>query len=187
MKPLYIREHLDGALVGCMLVDGGASINILSQVMFDRLGHKDSDLKQTNLSLSGFSGERTEARGIVSKELTVGSKTMPTTFFMVDVKGCYNVLLGCDWIHMNGCVPSTLHQCMIQWVGDQVEVMEAEDAACVATMDSQVDVQGGQMECLTGRDLTDYDYVSVGKYGFVPISVKPMMSGTQLNNDVVDG
>jgi hypothetical protein len=43
------------------------------------------------------------------------------------------------------------------------------------------------MECLTGRDLTDYDYVSIGKDGFVPVSVKPTMSGTQLNNDVVDG
>jgi hypothetical protein len=27
------------------------------------------------------------------------------------------------------------------------------------------------MKCLTGRDLTDYDYVSVRKEGFVPISV----------------
>jgi hypothetical protein len=61
------------------------------------------------MSLSGFSGEPAEARGIVSKELTVGSKTVPTAFFIVDVKGRYNVLLGRDWIHMNDCVPSTLH------------------------------------------------------------------------------
>jgi hypothetical protein len=30
----------------------------------------------------------------MSKELTIGSKTMSTTFFMVSVKGWYNVLLG---------------------------------------------------------------------------------------------
>jgi hypothetical protein len=34
----------------------------------------------------------------MSVELTVGSKTVPTTFFVVDVKGRYNVLLGRDWI-----------------------------------------------------------------------------------------
>jgi hypothetical protein len=34
------------------------------------------------------------------------------------------------------------------------------------------------MSCLTGCDLTNYDYVSVGKDGFVPISVKLMMNVT---------
>jgi hypothetical protein len=35
-----------------------------------------------------------EAEGIICKELTVGSKTVHMDFFMVDVKGRYNVLLG---------------------------------------------------------------------------------------------
>jgi hypothetical protein len=61
------------------------------------------------MSLSGFAGEPAKARDIVSKELIIGSKMMPTTFFVVDVKGRYNVLLGWDWIHANSCVPSTLH------------------------------------------------------------------------------
>jgi hypothetical protein len=81
--------------------------------LFEKLGCWEKVLKQTNMSLSGFVGETAEARGIVSKELTVGSKTMPTTFFVVDVKGRYNVLLGRDWIHVNGRVPSTLHQCLM--------------------------------------------------------------------------
>jgi hypothetical protein len=29
MKPLFIRGHLDGTPIGHMLIDGGASINIL--------------------------------------------------------------------------------------------------------------------------------------------------------------
>jgi hypothetical protein len=49
--------------------------------------------------------------------------------------------------------------------------------------ESQVDVQGGLMRCLAGRDLSEYDYVSIGKGGFIPISVKPTRSMTQLNND----
>jgi hypothetical protein len=93
MKPLFIRGHLDGTLVEHMLVDGGASINILQLLLFKKLGHIEGDLKRTNLSLSGFVGAPTEVKGIICKELTVGSKTVPMAFFMVDVKGCYNVLL----------------------------------------------------------------------------------------------
>jgi hypothetical protein len=80
--------------VGRMLMDGGASINILPLSLFKKLNHIEGDLKHTDLSLSGFAGDPTEAKGIICKELTIGSKTLPTTFFMVDVKGRYNVLLG---------------------------------------------------------------------------------------------
>jgi hypothetical protein len=152
MKPLYIKGHLDGVPVGRMMVDGGARVNIMPVTVFEKLGHIERDLKQTNMSLSGFSGEPAEAKGIISKELTVGSKTLLTSFFVVDVRGRYNVPLGRDWIHANGCVPSTLHQCVAQWVGDKVEVIRADEAACVALAESQVDVQGGWMEYLSGRD-----------------------------------
>jgi hypothetical protein len=109
MKPSYIKGHLNGMPVGRMMVDEGAIVNIMSVTLFEKLGHTNEDLKHTNMSMSGFVDELTEAKGIVSKELTVGSKTMLTAFFIIDVKGRYNVLLGWDWIHANGCVPSTLH------------------------------------------------------------------------------
>jgi hypothetical protein len=155
--------------IGHMLMDGGASVNILPLSLFKKLGHIESDLKCTNLSLSGFVGDPTEDKGIIYKELTVGSKTVPTAFFMVDVKGRYNMLLGRDWIHANECVSSTLHQCVIQWVGDEVEVIQADEDVCIAVIVSQVNNQGGKMKCLTGRDLSGYNYVSVGKDGFVPM------------------
>jgi hypothetical protein len=63
MKPLFIRGHLDGMLIGHMLVDGGASVNILSLSLLKKLGHVGSDLECTNLSLSGFAGDPTEAEG----------------------------------------------------------------------------------------------------------------------------
>jgi hypothetical protein len=78
------------------LIDGGASINILSLSLFKKLGHIEGDLKHTNLSLSGFAGDATKAKGVIYKEVMVGSKTVPTAFFVVDVKGHYNVLLGQD-------------------------------------------------------------------------------------------
>jgi hypothetical protein len=41
------------------------------------------------------------------------------------------------------------------------------------------------MKCLTGRDLMGYDYISVGKDGFVPKSVKSMICATRLAHDLV--
>jgi hypothetical protein len=94
MKPLFIRGHLDGMSIRNMLIDGGASINILLLSLFKKLGQVESDIKRTNLSLSCFVSDLTEAKGIICMELMVGSKTVPMTFFVVDVKGRYNVLLG---------------------------------------------------------------------------------------------
>jgi hypothetical protein len=124
MKPLFIRGHLDGTPVEHMLVVGGASINILPLSLFKKLGHIEGDLKRTNLSLRDFVGGPTEAKGIICKELMVGSKIMPTAFFVVDVKEHYNVLLRRDWIHANECVPSTLHQCVIQCFWSALETLK---------------------------------------------------------------
>jgi hypothetical protein len=54
-----------------------------------------------------------EARGVISIELTIGSKPLATAFFIVEVQGNYSVILDRDWIHSNSCIPSTLHQFLI--------------------------------------------------------------------------
>jgi hypothetical protein len=103
MKPLFIQGHLDRTSIEHMLIDRGAKVNILLLSLFKKLDHVEGDLKRTNLSLSGFTGDPTEAKGIICKKVTVGSKTVPMAFFVVDVKGCYNVLPKWDWIHANEC------------------------------------------------------------------------------------
>jgi hypothetical protein len=66
-------------------------------------------------------------------ELSIGSKTLATNFFVVEVQGSYNLILGCNWIHVNWCVPSSLHQRLIRWVDDEVEIVRADSSAQVAT------------------------------------------------------
>ena len=68
-------------------------------------------------------------------ELTIGSKTLLTTFFVINGKGSYSLLHGRDWIHANCCVPSTMHQCLIQWHGDDVELVCADESVSIATAD----------------------------------------------------
>jgi hypothetical protein len=48
--------------------------------LFRKLGHKEEELLKTNMMLSGFSDEANGGKGIISKELIVGSKTVSTTF-----------------------------------------------------------------------------------------------------------
>jgi hypothetical protein len=65
-------------------------------------------------------------------ELTVGSKSLATAFFVVEVQGNYSVIFGHDSIHGNHCVPSTLHQFLIQWINDGIKVVQADASAYIA-------------------------------------------------------
>jgi hypothetical protein len=62
MKPLFIWGHLDDTPIRHMLIDGGSSVNILPLSLFKKLSHIESDFKSTNLSLSCFAGDPTEAK-----------------------------------------------------------------------------------------------------------------------------
>jgi hypothetical protein len=70
-----------------MLIDGGAVINLMPYSIFKKLGREDDELMRTNLTLNGMGGGGNSmvARGIDSMELTVGSKSLATTFFIVEV------------------------------------------------------------------------------------------------------
>jgi hypothetical protein len=92
-----------------MLIDDGAAISLMLFTIFKKLGRVDDDLVKTNLTLNGMGGNPMEAQSVISMELTVGSKSLATTFFVIEMQGNYSVILGQDWIHANHCVPSTLH------------------------------------------------------------------------------
>jgi hypothetical protein len=121
-----------------MPVYGGAAINVMSYTMYRKLGKGKEDLIKTDMMLKDFEGKASPARGQINVELTIGSKTLQTTFFIINGKGSYNLLLGRDWILANCCIPSTMHQCLIQWLGDAVEVVNAHSSLSVAMADPQV-------------------------------------------------
>jgi hypothetical protein len=55
--------------------------------------------------LNGMGANPMEARGVISMEHTVGSKSLATAFFIVEVQGNYSIILGRDWIHANHYIP----------------------------------------------------------------------------------
>jgi hypothetical protein len=133
---LFVKGRIDGQRISKILIDEGAAINIMPYVMYQRLGKGDQDFTKTDMMLKDFEGNVSPAKGAVCIELTIGSKTMMTMFFVINDKGVYNLLLGRDWIHANCCVPSTMHQCLIQWVGDKIEVVPGDSSYIIASTES---------------------------------------------------
>ena len=95
-------------------------------------------------------------------------------FFVSEVQGDFNLILGRDWIHANQCVPSSLHQFLIQWIGDEVEVVHGDTSSFIGTTDSELIGAHDHIKCLSGLDLTDFDLISCTKEGFVSAILKPM-------------
>ena len=136
LKALFVKGRVDGQPVSKILIDGGAAINIMAYVMYQKLDKGDQDLTKTDMMLKDFEGNVSPAKGVVCVELTIGSKTLPTTFFVINRKSAYNLLLRRDWIHANCCVPSTMHQCLVQWVGDKIEVVSRDSSYIIASAES---------------------------------------------------
>jgi hypothetical protein len=74
LKPLYVQGHIDGKPISRMLIDGGVAINLIPYSIFKKLGRKDDELVKTNLTLNDVGGNPMESRGVISMELTIGSK-----------------------------------------------------------------------------------------------------------------
>jgi len=136
LKALFLKGFVDGKPVTKMLVAGGAAVNIMPYAMLRKLGKGSEDLTKTDMMLKDFEGVVSPAVGALCVDLTIGSKTLPTTFFVINGKGSYSLLLGRDWIHANCCIPSTMHQCLIQWIGNVVEVVAADSSFSIASAEA---------------------------------------------------
>jgi hypothetical protein len=108
-------------------------------------------------------------------ELTIRSKTLATAFFVTDVQGSYNLILGRDWNHANCCIPSSMHQFLIQWVDGAVKIVYLDSSTEVVTTDAPKLGGHDAIGCLSGRDLSSYEFISVTRQdSFIPVSLKPI-------------
>ncbi|XP_022154876.1 uncharacterized protein LOC111022030 [Momordica charantia] len=111
---LVIARLIDHVVVRRVLVDGGASANILSLPTYLALGWTRSQLKKSPTPLVGFSGESVTPQGCIDLQVTFGQdKTQVTQmaeFVVIDGRSAYNAIFGRPIIHSFRAVPSTLHQ-----------------------------------------------------------------------------
>ena len=115
--------------------------------------------------LKDFEGNVSPVKGALCVELTIGSKTLPTTFFVISGKGAYNLLLGRDWIHANCCIPSTMHQCLVEWVGDKIEIVLGDSSYVIASAEADT---YEWTRCISGEVL-EKDFLKVADYEISPI------------------
>jgi hypothetical protein len=173
LKPLYVRGHINRKLICRMLIESGIAINLMSYSIFKKLGREDDEVVMTKLTLNSVGVNLMEARGVISIELMIGSKSLAIAFLIVEVQGNYSVILGCNWIHTNDYIPCTLHQFLIQWVDDEVEAVHTDESAYITLADATADWQHGSAPCLSGKYLIGYDFLSVSEERFVPVFEKP--------------
>jgi hypothetical protein len=151
MRPLCLKGYVSGKPLTKMFVDGRAAVNVMPYTTFIKLGMGPGDLTPTSIILNDFAGNPSDTKGCVHVDLMTGSKTLLTTFFVIEGKGAYSLLLGRDWIHANCCIPSTMHQQLIQWVDDDIEVVQADDSVSVANVEPAF-WEYQSIDCFSGKD-----------------------------------
>jgi hypothetical protein len=61
---------------------------------------------------------------------------------------------------------------LIQWVDDEIEVVHGDNSACVDVADiHSIDVHD-DVKCLSGLDLSNYEFISCSNNGFIPAVIK---------------
>jgi len=86
LKALFVKGRVDGQPMTKILVDGGAAINIMPYAVYWKLDKGDHDLTKTDMMLKDFEGNVSPVKGAICVKLTIGSKTLPTTFFVISGK-----------------------------------------------------------------------------------------------------
>jgi len=99
LKALFLKGFVDGKPVTKMLVDEGAAVNIMPYAMLHKLGKGSQDLTKTDMMPKDFEGVVSPAVGALCVDLTIGSKTLPTTFFVINGKR----LDSCQLLHTIYC------------------------------------------------------------------------------------
>ena len=110
-RPLFVFGYIREEKVSWILIDDGSAMNIMSKVTMKRLGISTEELSKSRLVIQGFNQEGQRAIGIIRLDVIMEDLKTRPLFHVIDSKTSYNLLLGRPWLHENGIVPSTLHQC----------------------------------------------------------------------------
>src|SRR6185503_16259515 len=73
LRPLFLKGYINDKPITKMLVDGGAAVNIMPYVTYQKFGLGEEDLIQTDMMLKNFERAVSPARGAICVDLTIGS------------------------------------------------------------------------------------------------------------------
>ncbi|XP_074374228.1 uncharacterized protein LOC141714617 [Apium graveolens] len=111
--PLVITPIIGNCHVMRVLVDSGASVDILFHDIFIRMGYNDSQLTPSDAPIYGFNHVECKGEGAIQLPVTIGEEPREATqmlnFQVVKAASTYNAIMGRTGIHAFKTVPSTYH------------------------------------------------------------------------------
>ena len=87
----------------------------------------------------------------------IGPKDKIMEFHIMDITPNYSILLGKEWLHPIGVIPSSLHQKMkIPWKGEIAVVLGDGE---ILTLVCGLEEGGGELQ------MSDFEFMNMAKYG----------------------
>ncbi|KAL4191052.1 hypothetical protein AMTRI_Chr07g27700 [Amborella trichopoda] len=110
-RPLFVAGELNACPINRITLDGGSVVNLIPRRILTRLGLGSKDLTPTLVTVQGFNQSRDKPDGTVRLRFTIGELNDYAQFHVIDIDTSYNILLDRPWLHYQGVVLATLHQC----------------------------------------------------------------------------
>lgn len=77
-----------------ILVDDGATVNLMPHFLLAKIGKYDTDLRPHNMVLSNYEGKTGQTIGVIQVDIIVRSITRPIVFMVMASRASYNLMLG---------------------------------------------------------------------------------------------
>ncbi|XP_063947567.1 uncharacterized protein LOC135152128 [Daucus carota subsp. sativus] len=111
--PLVITPVIGNSSVKRVLVDNGASVDILFYDAYEKMGYSDTQLTPSDMPIYGFNNVETKIEGMIQLPVTMGTEPRQATcmvnFLVVKASSTYNAILGRTGIYAFKAIPSTYH------------------------------------------------------------------------------
>ncbi|XP_063938095.1 uncharacterized protein LOC135147955 [Daucus carota subsp. sativus] len=95
--PLVITPVIGNSSIKRVLVDNGASVDILFYDAYQKMGYADSQLTPSNMPIYGFNGVESKIEGMIQLPVTMGAEPRQATymlnFMVIKASSTYNAIL----------------------------------------------------------------------------------------------
>ena len=115
-RPLQITIECMGAKVPVVLIDNRFALNVCPFRTALTIGLDMETIVPSLLTVRAYDNTLRKVMGTFKAPCKIGPIETIVEFHVMNITPNYNLLLGRAWLHLNGAIPSSLHQKMkIPW------------------------------------------------------------------------
>ena len=94
--PLHLEVFIHNAKVRCVLIDGGAGLNICTLKVVKGLGYSEEDVDSScKITIKAYNDGEHFSKGVIILPVRIGPATKNTLFHFLDIDMNCNMILGC--------------------------------------------------------------------------------------------